>query len=205
VIDGQGNLYGVTAYGGTGDCVLLGVSAGCGTVYELSAPAEKGGAWKETILYSFPTAKQGYFPNGNLVFDGAGNLYGATTYGGGKGTTCDAFYGGNCGTVFKLSPPKTKGGNWTEKVLHSFAGGTDGAILTGDWSWAARTMSTGRRVLSGLYPHPPPYSAIANDKVRAVGELQEQTSIRCDITTKGTPLVRHIPRPRETARGVEQN
>jgi uncharacterized repeat protein (TIGR03803 family) len=122
VIDGQGNLYGVTAYGGTGDCVLLGVPAGCGTVYKLSPPKQNGGAWKETILYSFPTAKQGYFPNGNLVFDGAGNLYGATTYGGGKGTTCDSYYGGNCGTVFKLSPPKTKGGKWTEKVLHGFVG-----------------------------------------------------------------------------------
>ena len=80
LIDSQGNLYGVTAYGGTGDCVLVGVKAGCGTVYEISPPQEKGGAWTETILYSFPTAKQGYVPNGNLVFDGAGNLYGATRH-----------------------------------------------------------------------------------------------------------------------------
>jgi uncharacterized repeat protein (TIGR03803 family) len=130
VVDGQGYLYGVTAYGGTGDCVLLGVPAGCGTVYKLSPPKQNGGAWKETILYSFPTAKQGYFPNGNLVFDGAGNLYGATTYGGGKGTTCDSFYQ-YCGAVFELSPPKTKGGKWTEKVLHAFAGGTDGANPNG--------------------------------------------------------------------------
>jgi hypothetical protein len=129
-IDSRGNLYGVTAYGGTGDCVLLGVKAGCGTVYEIS-PKVKGGAWKETILYSFPTAKQGYLPNGNLVFDSAGNLYGATVFGGGKGTTCDKFYGGKCGAVFKLSPPKIKGGRWTEKVLHSFASGTDGANPNG--------------------------------------------------------------------------
>jgi hypothetical protein len=129
--DAAGNLYGVTAYGGTGDCVLLGVKAGCGTVYELSPPTQKGGAWKETILYSFPTTKQGYFPNGDLVFDSAGNLYGATTFGGGKGTTCDGFYGGNCGAVFEVSPPKTKGGKWTEKVLHSFKGGTDGANPNG--------------------------------------------------------------------------
>jgi len=121
------NLYGVTAYGGTGDCVLLGVKAGCGTVYKLSPPKQKGGAWTETVLYSFPTIRQGYLPNGNLVFDSAGNLYGATTFGGSKGTTCDKFYGGQCGTVFELSPPKTKGGKWTEKVLHSFASGTDGA------------------------------------------------------------------------------
>lgn len=129
--DAAGNLYGVTAYGGTGNCILLGVPAGCGTVYELSPPKQKGGAWKETILYSFPTSNQGYLPNGNLVFDGTGNLYGATVFGGSKGTTCDKFYGGQCGTIFELSPPKTKGGKWTEKVLHSFAGGTDGANPSG--------------------------------------------------------------------------
>jgi hypothetical protein len=73
IIDAAGNLYGVTAYGGTGNCVLLGVPAGCGTVYEISPPKQKGGAWTRTILYSFPTAKQGYFPWGDLVFDKAGN------------------------------------------------------------------------------------------------------------------------------------
>jgi uncharacterized repeat protein (TIGR03803 family) len=131
VIDSAGNLYGVTAYGGTGNCVLLGGVVGCGTVYEVSPPKVKGGAWTETVLYSFPTAKQGYLPNGDLVFDSAGNLYGATTFGGTKGTTCDAFYGGQCGVVFELSPPKNKGGQWTEKVLHSFAGIANGQ-QTGD-------------------------------------------------------------------------
>jgi uncharacterized repeat protein (TIGR03803 family) len=130
IADSAGNLYGTTAYGGTGNCVLLGITGGCGTVYELSPPQQKGGAWTETILYSFPTAKQGYVPDGNLVFDSAGNLYGATTYGGGKGTTCDEFYGGQCGMAFELSPPK-KGGAWTEKVLHNFASGTDGANPNG--------------------------------------------------------------------------
>jgi hypothetical protein len=130
VLDSAGNLYGVTGYGGTGNCVLVGVPAGCGTVYELSPPAQKGGAWTETILYSFPSSKQGYLPNGSLVFDSAGNLYGATMFGGGQGTTCDAFYQ-YCGAVFKLSPPKAKGGQWTEKVLHAFKGGTDGANPNG--------------------------------------------------------------------------
>jgi hypothetical protein len=130
LIDARGNLYGVTAYGGIGNCVLLGISAGCGTVYELSPPKQKGGAWTETMLYSFPTSEQGYVPIGDLVFDGAGNLYGATLFGGGKGTTCDPYYQ-YCGAAFKLSPPKTKGGTWKEKVLHSFAGGTDGANPNG--------------------------------------------------------------------------
>ena len=130
VIDSAGNLYGTTAYGGTGNCVLLGALVGCGTVYEVSPPKQKGGLWTETVLYSFPTPKQGYVPNGDLVFDSAGNLYGATMFGGGKGTTCDPFYQ-YCGAVFKLSPPRTKSGKWTETVLHAFAGGTDGANPNG--------------------------------------------------------------------------
>jgi uncharacterized repeat protein (TIGR03803 family) len=122
VIDTSGNLYGTTAYGGTGDCVLLGSKLGCGAVFELSPPAQKGGAWTEKVLYSFPNSKRGYVPWGNLVFDKSGNLYGSTIYGGDRGTTCDLFYGGQCGVVFELSPPKQEGGKWTEKVLHSFAG-----------------------------------------------------------------------------------
>ena len=121
IIDSAGNLYGTTGYGGTGNCILLGTKVGCGTVYELSPPTQEGGAWTETVLYSFPTPKQGYLPNGNLVFDSAGNLYGATMFGGGEGTTCDSYYQ-YCGAVFELSPPKKQGGAWTEKVLHGFAG-----------------------------------------------------------------------------------
>jgi len=130
VIDRAGNLYGVTAYGGTGNCVLLGTKVGCGTVYELSPPAQPGGQWTETILYSFQSGKDGYLPQGNLVFDKKGNLYGATVYGGGYGS-CNAPYYPNCGTVFELSPPKQKGGQWTEQVLYSFKGISNG-YQTGD-------------------------------------------------------------------------
>jgi uncharacterized repeat protein (TIGR03803 family) len=130
IIDSLGNLYGTTGYGGTGNCVLLGTKVGCGTVYELSPPKQKGGAWAETVLYSFPTPMQGYLPNGDLVFDSAGNLYGATMFGGGHGTTCNAYYQ-YCGAVFELSPPKQEGGKWTEKVLHGFKGGMDGANPNG--------------------------------------------------------------------------
>jgi hypothetical protein len=131
VIDSQGNLYGTTAYGGTGNCVILGIPGGCGVVFELSPPAQKGGAWKETIIYSFPTAKQGDVPTGDLVFDSAGNLYGATEFGGGKGTTCDGYYQ-YCGAVFELSPPKEKSGKWMEKVLYAFSNANgDGSNPTG--------------------------------------------------------------------------
>ena len=42
VIDSAGNLYGVTACGGTGNCVLLGNLVGCGTVYSDFSAKAKG-------------------------------------------------------------------------------------------------------------------------------------------------------------------
>jgi hypothetical protein len=131
IIDTAGNLYGTTGYGGTGPCTLLGGPVGCGTVYELSPPAKEGDPWTEKVLYSFQGGSDGNVPTGGLVFDKAGNLYGATLFGGGQGTTCDPLYGGNCGTVFESSPPQQPGEDWTEKVLHSFGGGTDGAVPNG--------------------------------------------------------------------------
>jgi hypothetical protein len=131
VIDSAGNLYGTTAVGGTGSCSVLGTVMGCGTVYELSPPPQKGGVWTEAVLYSFKSGKDGYFPNGDLTFDATGNLYGATQFGGGKGTNCGDSLFQYCGTVFKLSRPKKKGGQWTDAILHSFAGGKDGANPNG--------------------------------------------------------------------------
>ncbi|MBZ5574113.1 MAG: hypothetical protein LAO09_19790 [Acidobacteriia bacterium] len=121
--DVAGNLYGTTAYGGTGLCILLGTSTGCGTVYELVRPTQPAGKWKEKVLYSFQGNQDGQFPIGDLVLDKHGNLYGATWFGGGKGTSCNPLYP-YCGTIFQLSPPRTtsKSAAWTEKVLYSFQG-----------------------------------------------------------------------------------
>jgi hypothetical protein len=130
LLDKAGNLYGTTAYGGAGDCILLGGDVGCGTVYQMTPPTVPGSAWTETVIYSFQGGNDGYLPMGNLVFDSAGNLYGATYYGGGFGVCNQGIYP-YCGTIFKLSPPKTKGGAWKEKVLYSFKSGTDGADPNG--------------------------------------------------------------------------
>jgi hypothetical protein len=119
ILDAAGNLYGTTAYGGSGPCILLGTAVGCGTVYEMVPPKQKGGAWTEKVLYSFLGNKDGQFPWGDLVFDAAGNLYGATQFGGGHGSCDDPFYK-HCGTIFELIAPKTKGAKWKEQVLYSF-------------------------------------------------------------------------------------
>lgn len=143
VFDTAGNLYGTTGYGGSGDCVLAGIKGGCGTVYELSPPRTKGGKWAYAILYSFKGDKDGYFPWGDLVFDKAGNVYGATQFGGGYGS-CDSPFYQFCGTIFELSPPKTKGGKWAEKILYSFKNIEEGKEI-GDGSQSQRRSDARRR------------------------------------------------------------
>lgn len=111
IFDADGNLYGTTQFGGDHG----GVYADGGTVFELSPAA--GGAWTEKVLYSFgATATDGENPYSGLIFDDAGNLYGATEIGGdfAVGGTADG------GTVFALIP--NTNGSWTETILHSFGG-----------------------------------------------------------------------------------
>jgi uncharacterized repeat protein (TIGR03803 family) len=119
VRDSAGNLYGATPIGGaatTQPCIQPN-SEGCGVIYRLT-PTGSGG-WKESVIHTFTSAPDGSTPMGNLVMDGAGNLYGTTEYG---GSGCPGFYG--CGTVFELSPSGS--GTWTETILYDFAAGTDG-------------------------------------------------------------------------------
>jgi uncharacterized repeat protein (TIGR03803 family) len=136
LIDGAGNLYGATGYGGTGNCTLVGTSVGCGTVFKLSPPPQPGAQWTETILYNLQGGSDGYLPYGDLTVDKAGNIYGSTLYGGGYGI-CDENIYPNCGTVFRLSPSQNPGGPWLETVLYRFKGGvpygsmTDGANPNG--------------------------------------------------------------------------
>jgi uncharacterized repeat protein (TIGR03803 family) len=113
-LDAAGNLYGTTSAGGPG-----GVFGGF--VFEL-IPG-KNGKWTETLLYTFcsiSNCTDGAFPLAGLIFDSAGNLYGTTAVGG--DSSCGVR---GCGTVFRLAPGGN--GHWTENVLHSFHGGTDGA------------------------------------------------------------------------------
>jgi uncharacterized repeat protein (TIGR03803 family) len=106
IFDRTGNLYGTTFGGG---------SRGQGTVFELVAPAIPGGAWTESVLYSFKFGADGGNPLGGLVFDKAGSLYGTTEMAG--DIRCNDL--GGCGVVFKLTPSGTQ---WTETVLHTFEG-----------------------------------------------------------------------------------
>jgi uncharacterized repeat protein (TIGR03803 family) len=106
VVDSKGNLFGTSSLGGT-SC--------CGTVFELSPTSN--GTWTEQVIYSFTggaNPDDGFQPYGGLAFDAKGNLYG-TTIGGGSS---------HYGTVFELSPGSN--GTWSETILYSFSGGSDG-------------------------------------------------------------------------------
>jgi hypothetical protein len=118
VADKAGNLYGVTSIGGTGNCADFGGGQGCGLVFELTPPAKVGGAWTQTVLYNFQGGVDGEEVEANLIIDASGKLYGTTSLGGGGSCT----YG--CGTIFELSPPSMKGGEWTKSTLYVFQGGT---------------------------------------------------------------------------------
>ena len=104
IFDKAGNLYGTTPFGGT---------LGGGTVFKLSPNPD--GTWIRSTLHNFAgSPDDGAGSMGGLVFDAAGDLYGTTCGGGTIGQ----------GTVYQLKPEPD--GSWTEKVLHSFQGGTDG-------------------------------------------------------------------------------
>ena len=116
-MDGAGNLYGTTQYGGTADY---------GSVFKL---VHTGGSWILHPLYSFPNnggGNDGAEPYAGVTLGPDGNLYGTTTRGGGS-----AAYG----TVFKLSPPASVCRStlcpWTETILHRFSGGSDGIFPYG--------------------------------------------------------------------------
>ncbi|HEY3778609.1 MAG TPA: choice-of-anchor tandem repeat GloVer-containing protein [Rhizomicrobium sp.] len=103
-IDSQGNIYGTTLEGG---------SSNLGVVFELSP---NGSGYTETVLYSFcaqMNCADGDVPDGGVVMDAAGNLFG-TTEGGGDSL--------GQGVVFELSP---NGSQWQYSNLENFDG-TDG-------------------------------------------------------------------------------
>jgi len=112
--DTAGNLYGTATLGGHtgGNCG----SYGCGTVFKL---ANQGSGWVLTPLYSFLGGKDGSQPYDALTFGADGSLYG-TTYAGGEPPQVSGCQQG-CGTVFKLTPPSSALGAWTETVLYSFS------------------------------------------------------------------------------------
>jgi uncharacterized repeat protein (TIGR03803 family) len=99
----DGHLYGAVTAGGT---------YGSGIVFQLNPSGV--GERDLKVLYSFRGQPDGSFPYGAILFDGSGNIFGTTYYGGDNGI----------GSVYKLSPQPV--GEWSEQVIYSFQEGADG-------------------------------------------------------------------------------
>jgi len=92
MMNAKGTLFGTTSAGGT---------AALGAVFQMS------GRGTQKVLHSFQGGADGATPNGGVIEDAKGTLFGTTTAGGAAGA----------GTVYSLR-------GQTETVLYSFAGGT---------------------------------------------------------------------------------
>jgi uncharacterized repeat protein (TIGR03803 family) len=115
LLDGRGELFGVTENGGLYQK---------GTIFKL---APVGPRWAELPLYSFQGSahNDGSLPQAGLIADAQGNLYGSTVSGGPPVGTCTE----GCGTVYKLS--RQADGTWAETVLYAFQAGLDGNAPSG--------------------------------------------------------------------------
>lgn len=101
--DSQGNIYGTSGGGTTGN----------GTVYKLTPPSKSNGTWTETVLHNFTGGADGGSPGGTVTVGPNGVLYGTASQSGAVNAS---------GVVFELTPPAQPGGSWTETVLHTFPG-----------------------------------------------------------------------------------
>jgi uncharacterized repeat protein (TIGR03803 family) len=106
--------------------------------FALLLTSEHALAQNERVLFSFQGKK--FSGPGDLVFGGAGNLYGMTSQGGAYGD----------GSAFELS--LTANGKWTEKVLHSFSG-TDGQTPLGSLIFDAVGNLYGTTLNGGSHAH----------------------------------------------------
>ncbi len=109
VSDTWGALYGVTSQGGT---------TNAGTVFKLTPPENGQTAWRKTVLWNFGGGEDGAVPQGGLIFDHRGALYGATLQGGVFGL----------GTVYQLAPPEAGSMKWRKTALYSFRGIPSGQL-----------------------------------------------------------------------------
>jgi uncharacterized repeat protein (TIGR03803 family) len=131
ISDKNGALYGAVSLGG---------ASNQGAVYQLMPPSMTGGSWTQTVLYSFAGgATDGANPYGALVFDNTGSLYGTTLAGGAS----------NAGTIFQLKPPTVVGSPWTDTVLYSFTGGSDGGSPTGSLIFGSGINLYGTAITGG--------------------------------------------------------
>jgi uncharacterized repeat protein (TIGR03803 family) len=106
----DGALYGSASDGGLPDC--FNGQAYCGVVFRLRPPATACTSalcpWDYTLVYQLTNNVED--PEGSLVFDAAGNLYGTTFF----------------GTIYEISP---SGGGWNASVIYQLDNDTNAGLV----------------------------------------------------------------------------
>jgi len=127
-LDAEGNIYGTAGIGGksVGQCS----ERGCGVIFKLT---KSGSAYNYAVIHYFIGGDDGYGPGTGVTLDDRGIVYGTTPTGGGF----------DLGVVYALIPNDS--GNWTERIIHTFTGGVDGAGGS-----AARLLLRGSGTVFGL-------------------------------------------------------
>jgi len=100
------SVMGNTVYSGT----KVGGSSGFGAVIKLNPPTSVGGAWTDTVIYSFPVCCEEDNWDPKVMAGEDGNVYVITGY----------------GTIFALMPPASPGGAWTPTTTYQFASENNG-------------------------------------------------------------------------------
>jgi len=120
-VDAHGNVYGMSPYGGKPNCGVAQNGLGCGTLFKIAPDG------KFTVIHVFK-GKDGIQPEGGVVLDAKGNIYGTAVWGGNLKCNYPGWGAGGgpgCGTIYKLEPS----GKFT--VLHTFTGPNDGSYPLG--------------------------------------------------------------------------
>jgi uncharacterized repeat protein (TIGR03803 family) len=147
ISDQAGNLYYISAAGG---------QYGQGAVYQLF---RAGSGWSQQVLHSF-NGSDGEDPQGGLIIDSLGNLYGSTALGGYS----------DSGTAFELTPA---GGSWNFTSLYQFSGspGRD------EWGPEEKLAMDSTGNLYGTTRNDGPYLDGSVFKLTYVGGNWEYTSL----------------------------
>jgi len=105
-----------------------------------------------TTIHDFGSGSDGDNPQSGVIFDSNGNLFGTAALGGAKGN----------GAAYELMPPAGGQGQWTETILHQFAGQPDGdtpdsvLTMTANGRLFGTTQLGGSKNLGSVFALVPP-------------------------------------------------
>src|ERR1035441_6873707 len=126
------------------------------TAVSLLITSTRVAAQQGKAIHSF-AGTDGSSPQGGLIFDAVGNLYGTTIAGGAN----------QVGTVFEMAP--LAGGSWAERVLYSFLyNGQDGYDPRGGVILDAAGNFYGTTVSGGAYGYGSVFELTPSGYSRAV-------------------------------------